>query len=78
MACERISRWIAKETQINIKTTGNHVILLTGINHVKVFGLDLPLFSIPFQFSDPFDTTLLALPVARADVPLIRKQTHLQ
>lgn len=49
MACERISRWILKETQINIKTAGNHVILLTGINHVKVFGLD-PLLASRFNF----------------------------
>lgn len=50
MACERISRWIPKETQINFKTAGNHVILLTGINHVKVFGLDLPLLASRFNF----------------------------
>lgn len=38
------------ETQINIKTTGNHVILLTRRNQAKVLGLDPPLLASHFNF----------------------------
>ena len=36
--------------QINIKTTGNHVILLTRRNQAKVLGLDPPLLAFRFNF----------------------------
>ncbi len=41
---------IENETQINIKTTGNHVILLTRRNQAKVLGLDPPLLALHFNF----------------------------
>lgn len=41
---------VPNETQINIKTTGNHVILLTRLNQAKVLGLDLPLLAPHFNF----------------------------
>lgn len=41
---------LENETQINIKTTGNHVILLTRRNQAKVLWLDPPLFAFHFNF----------------------------
>lgn len=43
-------RGIESETQINIKTTGNRVIVLTRRNQAKVLGLDPPLLASHFNF----------------------------